>query len=144
MLDTDPNPDWLDGVPPKNHEYRSCGAIGIPGHQGISNGWADTYRFFLGGQYFVLDGGDGQPVVPPGDYIIRITVNPPFVAQAGEPCPYTDPNGFCHQLPESHYDNNVAEVTVTIPDRPGKTGFGPAAGSIVQNTEGDEHGDKIK
>ena len=146
MLDTDPNPDWLDGVPPKNHEFRSCGAIGIPGNQGISSGWADTYRFFLGGQYFVLDGGDGQPVVPPGDYIIRVTVNPGYVPQNGEPCRFADPNhqGVCHQLPESNYDNNVSEVTVTIPDHPGRSGFGPAAGSIVQTTEGDEHGDKIK
>jgi len=146
MLDTDPNPDWLDGVPPKNHEFRSCGAIGIPGNQGISSGWADTYRFFLGGQYFVLDGGDGQPVVPPGNYIIRITVNPGFIPQNGEPCRYADPNhpGVCHQLPESNYENNIAEVPVTIPDHPGKGGSGPAAGSIVQSDEADEHGDKIK
>ena len=127
MLDTDPNPDWLDGVPPKNHEFRSCGAIGIPGNQGISAGWADTYRFFLGGQYFVLDGGDGQPVVPPGDYVIRVTVNPGYVPQNGEPCRYADPNhpGVCHQLPESNYENNVSEVTVTIPDHPGRSGSGP-------------------
>ena len=146
MLDTDPNPDWLDGVPPKNHEFRSCGAIGIPGNQGISAGWADTYRFFLGGQYFVLDGGDGQPVVPPGDYAIRVTVNPGYVPQNGEPCRYADPNhpGVCHQLPESNYENNVSEVTVTIPDHPGRSGSGPGAGSIVQNSEADEHGDKIK
>jgi hypothetical protein len=146
MLDTDPNPDWLDGVPPKNHEFRSCGGIGIPGNQGISSGWADTYRFFLGGQYFVLDGGDGQPVVPPGDYIIRVTVNPGYIPQNGEPCRFADPNhpGVCHQLLESNYDNNVSEVTVTIPDHPGRSGFGPAAGSIVQTSEGDEHGDKIK
>ena len=146
MLDTDPNPDWLDGVPPKNHEFRSCGGIGIPGNQGISSGWADTYRFFLGGQYFVLDGGDGQPVVPPGDYIIRVTVNPGYIPQNGEPCRFADPNhpGVCHQLPESNYDNNVSEVTVTIPDHPGRSGSGPAAGSIVQTSEGDEHGDKIK
>jgi Lysyl oxidase len=149
MLDTDPNPDWLAGVPPKNHEFRSCGAIGIPGNQGISSGWADTYRFFLGGQYFVLDGGDGQPAVPAGDYIIRITVNPPYTPAAGEPCRVlekidADGNQICHQLPESNYANNVADVPITIPDRPGKTGFGPAAGSLTQNAEGDEHGDKIK
>ena len=144
MLDTDPNPDWLDGVPPRNGQFRSCGAIGIPGNQGISAGWADTYRFFLGGQYFVLDGGDGQPVVPPGDYYIQITVNPPFTAQNGEPCPYKDTQGFCHQLPESDYTNNVARVKVTIPDRPGKTGYGPATGSLVQKEEGDEHGNRIK
>jgi len=73
----------------------------------------------------VLDGGDGQPVVPPGDYVIRITVNPPFVAGPGEPCPFTDTLGFCHQLPESDYTNNVAEITLTIPDHPGRQGVGP-------------------
>lgn len=62
MLDTDPNPAYY-GRPPRAGQFRSCGAIGIPGNQGISAGWADTYRFFLGGQYFVLDGGDGQPLL---------------------------------------------------------------------------------
>lgn len=132
MLDTDPNPAYLGGSPPKSGKYRSCGAIGIPGNQGITAGWADTYRFTLGGQYFVLDGGDGQPVVPPGEYIIRITVNPPFVAQSGEPCPYTDTNGFCHQLPETNYDDNVGQTTINIPAHPGRKGAGPLAG----NTEG--------
>ena len=83
MLDTDPNPAWM-GQPPRSPKYRSCGAVNIPGNQGISSGWADTYRFFLGGQYFLLDGGDGQPVVPPGNYVIRITVNPGFIPAPGE------------------------------------------------------------
>ena len=108
-----------------SRNFLRCGAIGIPGNQGISKGWADTYVWLLGGQYFVLDGGDGQPVVPPGDYIIRITVNPPFTAAPGEPCPFTDGAGFCHQLPESDYTNNVAEITLTIPDHPGRQGVGP-------------------
>ena len=122
---------------PNNNPYnfRSCGAVGIPGNQGISKGWADVYVWQLGGQYFVLDGGDGQPVVPPGDYIIRITVNPPFVAQNGEPCPYVDTLGFCHQLPESDYTNNVAEVSVTIPDHPGKQGVGPLKNQPQITTE---------
>jgi hypothetical protein len=118
---------------PANNDrnYLSCGAPAtttepaIPGNQGISVGWADTYVWKLGGQYFVLDGGDGQAIVPPGDYIIRITVNPPFIAQNGEPCPNVDPNGFCHQLPELNYDNNVAEIQITIPPHPGKQGVGP-------------------
>src|SRR5829696_8451341 len=80
MLDTDPNPQWLGGPTPGPGKYRNCGAIGIPGNQGITAGWADTYNLHLGGQYFVLDGGDGQPVVPPGSYILRITANPPFTA----------------------------------------------------------------
>ena len=128
MLDTDPNPAYY-GQPAKNPTYRSCGAVGIPGNQGISSGWADTYRFTLAGQYFVLDGGDGQPVVPPGNYRIRITVNPAFVAQAGEACPYTDTTGLCHQLPESDYTNNVTEVPVFIPAHPGRQGAGPLAGN---------------
>src|SRR4030095_10961431 len=67
MLDTDPNPAYI-GEAPKSPQFHSCGTLDLPGNQGISHGWTDTYRFFLGGQYFVLDGGDGQPVVPPGDY----------------------------------------------------------------------------
>jgi len=110
---------------PRN--FLSCGAPGIAGNQGISKGWADVYVWKLGGQYFVLDGGDGQPVVPPGQYIIRITVNPGFVPQGGEPCRFADPNhpGVCHQLPESDFENNVSQVTITIPDHPGRQGVGP-------------------
>jgi hypothetical protein len=150
MLDTDPNPPGLVGAePPRPGIFRSCGRVGIPGNQGISHGWADTYRFFLGGQYFVLDGGDGQPPVPPGRYVIRITVNPPFTPEAGEPCRALDPvstpgHQVCHQLEESDYTNNVAEVTVDIPDYPGRSGSGPMAGTPVPTTEDDEHGEKIK
>ena len=117
MLDTDPNPAWM-GQAPGPHYYRSCGLIGVPGNQGISHGWSDTYRFFLGGQYFVLDGGDGQDPVPPGEYMLRITVNPPFIPAAGGACPHLDTHGFCHQLPESNYDNNVGVTMVSIPDHP--------------------------
>jgi len=129
MLDTDPNPQWLGGPVPGPGKYRSCGAIDIPGNQGITAGWTDTYNLHLGGQYFVLDGGDGQPVVPPGRYLIRITVNPPFGALAGEPCPYTDTLSLCHQLPESDYTNNVGQVWIDIPDRVGRSGVGPEKGS---------------
>ena len=135
MLDTDPNPASLGYGSPGPGKYRSCGAVGIPGNQGITAGWADTYRFYLAGQYFVLDGGDGQPVVPPGDYIIRVTVNPPFAAQSGEPCPYTDTNGFCHQLPETNYDDNVGQTTVKIPSHPGRDGSGPLKGDNTPTVE---------
>lgn len=135
MLDTDPNPQWLGGPTPGPPQYRNCGAVGVAGNQGISAGWADTYNLHLGGQYFVLDGGDGQPVVPPGDYLLRITVNPPFVAKRREPCPFRDSNGFCHQLPESNYDNNIGQTTINIPNRPGRTGVGPEAGSPHVNPE---------
>jgi hypothetical protein len=135
MLDTDPNPAYLPGPVPREWKYRSCGGIGIPGNQGISAGWADTYRFYLAGQYFVLDGGDGQPEVPAGNYIIRVTVNPPFVAKKGEACPYKDSKGFCHQLPESNYEDNVGEVTINIPDHPGRAGVGPLAGDNTPTAE---------
>jgi hypothetical protein len=128
MLDTDPNPAYF-GQAPGPGKYRSCGGIGIPGNQGITAGWADTYRFTLAGQYFVLDGGDGQPVIPSGNYRIRITVNPPFTAAAGEPCPNVDAKGFCHQLPESDYTNNVVEVPIFIPAHSGREGSGPLAGN---------------
>ena len=129
MLDTDPNPVPVGGVPPRAGKYRNCGAIGIPGNQGITAGWADTYRFTLAGQYFVLDGGDGQAPVPPGDYIIRITVNPPFVAEKNEPCPNVDSAGFCHQLPETNYNDNVGVTAISIPAHPGRKGVGPLAGN---------------
>jgi len=128
MLDTDPNPAYL-GAPPHAPYYNSCGDLTSGGRQGISVGWTDTYRFDLGGQYFVLDGGDGQAPVPPGHYIIRITVDPPFTPQTGEACPHRDSRGFCHQLPESNYDNNVGEVAVDIPANPGRSGVGPLAGT---------------
>jgi len=142
MLDTDPNPAFF-GQPPRNPRFRSCGTLTTPGNQGISAGWADTYRFFLGGQYFVLDGGDGQPEVPPGNYVIRITVNPGFVPQPGESIAFASPDplhpGVYHQLFESNYENNVGEFAVTIPDHPGRGGFGPMAGSKINTIDGDEH-----
>jgi len=144
MLDTDPNPAYL-GESPRDHQYRSCGTTSSAGHQGISHGWADTYRFFLGGQYFILDGGDGQAQVPPGRYVIRITVNPPFVAAPGERCPHTDPFGFCHQLPESDYSNNIGAAIINIPDHPGRAGIGPLAGSAVPTAKDEiEQDDKTK
>jgi hypothetical protein len=139
MLDTDPNPVPVGGVPPKAGKFRNCGAIGFPGNQGITAGWADTYRFTLPGQYFVLDGGDGQAPVPPGDYVIRITVNPPFVAKRGETCPHVDSKGFCHQLPETNYEDNIATTEIFIPDHPGRKGVGPLAGN-TEAAQNCDHG----
>src|SRR5205085_10327282 len=103
----------------------------------------DTYRLFLGVQYFVLDGGDGQPEVPTGADVIRITVNPGFVQQPGESIPFASPDPLhprvCHQLFESNYENNVGEFAVTIPDHPGKEGSGPMAGSKINSIDDDEH-----
>ncbi|MDP9205552.1 MAG: lysyl oxidase family protein [Gemmatimonadota bacterium] len=132
MLDTDPNPAWF-GEPPRDQNFMSCGYPGIAGFQGISHGWTDTYRFTLGGQYFVLDGGDGQPVVPPGDYFIRITVNPSYAAPKKGGCPRaTDPSGLCHNFWESNYSNNVAIAKVSIPAHVGRAGVGPLSGSAVE------------
>ena len=135
MLDTDPNPASLGYGSPGPGKYHSCGGVGIPGNQGVTAGWADTYRFYLAGQYFVLDGGDGQDPVPPGEYVIRVTVNPPFVAQPGEPCPHKDTNGFCHQLPESNYDDNVGQTTIKIPSHVGRDGHGPLKGDNTPAVE---------
>jgi hypothetical protein len=138
MLDTDPNPAWY-GQSAKSPQFRNCGAIGFPGNQGISKGWTDTYRFTLGGQYFVLDGGDGQAVVPPGNYMIRITANPGFVAKKGQACPNRDSQGLCHTLPESDYTNNVGVAYINIPDHPGRDGVGPLAGTEHVTDEQPEH-----
>jgi len=127
MLDITP---WQTDGGVSSWVYRSCGTKTLHGFQGISVGYADTYNKHLGGQYFVLDGGDNQAPILPGLYIIRITVNPPFVAARGEACPHVDPHGFCHQLLESNYDNNVGEVLIMIPDHPGKQGFGPGSNDI--------------
>ena len=116
------------GQQPTSWVYRSCGRVGIPGNQGISVGWADQYYKWLQGQYFVID----QAVVPPGPYLIRIHVNPPFTtSNRGEPCPVKDAQGFCHQFRESDYSNNIAEISITIPDRTGKTGYGPGGGQGI-------------
>jgi hypothetical protein len=140
MLDTDPNPAWLGESPGPNY-YLSCGRIGVPGNQGISHGWADTYRFFLGGQYFVLDGGDGQPPVPAGDYVLRITVNPPYAPDRKGNCPrFKDPaTGLCHQFQESNYANNVRSTIVQIPDHPGRDGVGPLKDEKPLGFEPAEH-----
>ena len=123
MLDTDPyNVNNGDGT----WTYRSCGTLTRDGFQGISAGWADTYVFKLGGQYFVLDGGDGQPVVPPGAYTIEVEVNPAYAPDKGKACPrVTDvATGLCHQFAELRYDNNVGRANIIIPDHPGRSGYG--------------------
>jgi hypothetical protein len=122
MLDTDPfNTNSGDG----RWTYRNCGTLTADGFQGISSGWADTYVFKLGGQYFLLDGGDGQPPVPPGVYTIRVEVNPAYVPDNGGPClRFIDPDGKCRQFKETNYANNVGEATVIITDHPGRSGYG--------------------
>lgn len=143
MLDTDP---YNVGTGDGRWNYRNCGSTTFDGNQGISDGWADTYVFKLAGQYFVLDGGDGQPVVPPGVYTIRVTVNPPYTAQPGEPCPVTDGAGFCHKFAESNYANNVGQATVVVTEHPGRTGYGPLKNSpaITREDEIEKDGNSKK
>ena len=141
MLDTDPyNVGTGDGT----WNYRNCGTTERDGFQGISDGWADTYVWKLGGQYFVLDGGDGQPPVPPGVYTIRVEVNPAYAPERGKGCPrITDPlTGMCHQFAESDYTNNFGAATVIIQDKPGRTGYGTIknAGKITATDEIDHQG----
>jgi Lysyl oxidase len=129
MLDIDPyNTQNGDGT----WTYRNCGNLTADGFQGISSGWSDTYVFKLGGQYFVLDGGDNQPVVPPGVYTIEVEVNPAYAPTHGQ-CPRVkDPlTGLCHQFAETNYANNVGRATVIIPDHPGRSGYG----TIKDNTK---------
>ena len=124
MLDTDPyNIINGDGT----WTYRNCGSLTRDGFQGVSSGWADTYVFKLGGQYFVLDGGDGQPVVPPGVYTIEIEVNPAYAPDSQGRCPRVKDalTGLCHQFAEANYANNVGRATVTITGHPGRAGYGP-------------------
>jgi hypothetical protein len=137
MLDTDPfNVNNGDGT----WTYRSCGNLTRDGFQGISTGWADTYVFKLGGQYFVLDGGDGQPVVPPGVYTIEIHVNPPYAADKKGNCPLAKDaaTGECHQIAESDYTNNVGRATVQITGHPGRAGYGPLKNNNDKITADDE------
>ena len=119
---------------PGSWQYRNCGrpaipSLGLPeiaGNQGISVGWADTYVKWLAGQYFVVDD------LPGGIYLLRIVVNPPFAEVAGQPCPFKDGAGMCHNFEESDYTNNVGEVYITLPDgRPGKMGWGPGGNQLV-------------
>jgi hypothetical protein len=144
MLDTDPfNVNNGDGT----WNYRSCGTASRDGFQGITDGWADTYIWFLAGQFFVLDGGDGQPIVPPGKYFIEVEVNPAYAPNGGKQgCPrVTDAaTGMCHQFAESNYANNTSRVAITIPDHPGRSGYGPLKNTTKTITAEDEidHYDK--
>jgi hypothetical protein len=139
MLDTDPNPSWMGEPPAGDRNYLSCGTADPRdprGFQGVAHGWADTYHFTLGGQFFVLDGGDGQAPVPPGDYYIEVTVNPAYAPPKRGGCPLvTDrATGLCHQFAESDYSNNTSRAYITIPAHPGK-GVGPEKDSAVLDYE---------
>ena len=142
MLDTDPyNTNNGDGT----WTYRSCGTTTRDGFQGVSTGWSDTYMFFLGGQFFVLDGGDNQPVVPPGLYTIEVEVNPAYAPDKRGVCPrITDPRtGLCHQFAESNYANNVGRATISITGHPGRDGYGTIKNAKTVAAEDEvDHKDK--
>jgi hypothetical protein len=119
MIDTTPYNSGGGGTTP--WVYRNCGTPEHAGFQGISVGYADTYVKALGGQYFVLD--DPSEPVPPGQYVLRITVNPGFPKVTGQKCPVFDAaGGLCHNFAESSYTDNVGQITITLPNRTGKTG----------------------
>lgn len=109
------------GPPGGKRTYDSCGTRSSPGFQGISSGWADSYNRVLDGQFFVVDAG----VAPPGAYLLRITVNPPFACGAGDDARPRDAAGFCHMFAESDYTNNVGETDVVIPSDVKSNGSGP-------------------
>lgn len=135
MLDIDPYlPEFRDA--PRN--YLNCGNQSTDGFQGISKGFADVYVWKLGGQYFVLDGGDGQRVVPAGDYYIEVEVNPAYAPDKKGNCPRVkDPlTGMCHQFAESNYANNTTRVLVWIapsgPSGPEKNSKDPTAADDIE------------
>lgn len=66
-------------------------------NQGLSRGWEDVYAADLECQW--VDVTD----VAPGDYTLRVEVNPPL------------PNSDERRLIERDYDNNVLEIPVSIP-----------------------------
>jgi hypothetical protein len=126
MLDTTP---WAqDGTAPKGRYYTNCGNLTIHGNQGISTGFGDMYVKQLPGQLFLLS--DPNEPVPPGRYVVRVTANPPFAAKKGDVCPVKDPAGFCHMFREQRYDNNIGEIVIEVPNRVGRTGYGPGAGQF--------------
>jgi hypothetical protein len=135
MLDTTPYAQ--SGTAPKARYYMNCGNLTVHGNQGISTGFGDMYFKALPGQLFLLS--DPNEPVPPGRYVIRITANPPFVQTAGEVCPAKDSKGFCHMFKEASYDNNVGEVMIEVPDRVGRTGYGPGAGQFKEELDSYHH-----
>ncbi|MGH7672368.1 MAG: lysyl oxidase family protein, partial [Gemmatimonadales bacterium] len=56
MIDVTP---WRTDGGGGPRKYDACGTQVSRGNQGISVGYADSYDKHIGGQYFVLDGGDG-------------------------------------------------------------------------------------
>lgn len=80
--------DWtmpLYGVDQTRHYIDCNGSL-----QGMSRGWADRYGYQLAGQEIDTTG------LPPGHYVLRITVNP------------------ARNLYETDWTDNVSEVTISL------------------------------
>ena len=110
MDDSEP---FLPGVSANSWVYRACGTLTTHGIQGVHSGWSDVYVRTLPGQYFVLD--DSTQPTPPGEYVIRVTVNPPYLPDSTDACPVRDEQNFCRVLRESDYTDNVATLRITLP-----------------------------
>ncbi len=85
--------DWNPWAYPNDDNVYTCS------NQGLSSGWQDVYAGTLDCNW--IDITD----VEPGDYTLRISINPPRPDTAVAP------------LIESNYDNNVLDVPVTITGR---------------------------
>ena len=109
MDDSEP---FLPGIDSHSWVYRACGTMTQHGRQGVHTGWSDVYARTLPGQYFVLD--DPAQPTPPGEYIIRVTVNPPYLPDSSDACPFRDEQHFCRVLRESNYSDNVATLRITL------------------------------
>lgn len=109
----DDSEPFMPGVDPRSWVYRSCGTLRTHGNQGVHVGWTDIYARTLPGQYFVLD--DSTQPTPAGDYVIRITVNPPYLPDSTDACPVRDEQNFCRVLRESSYTDNMATLRIAIP-----------------------------
>ena len=55
-----------------------------------------------------------QPA-PAGDYVIRVSVNPPYLPVSTDACPIHDEHGFCRVLRERSYTDNVVMLRITLP-----------------------------
>jgi Lysyl oxidase len=103
-------------------------------YQGVSQGWGDIYGANLDGQFFLLN--EAGLNLQPGQYKVRLTVNPAYTPQTGEVCPVAMPNGQCRMFRESSYENNTGETTVSISAAQlGLTTSNPASSAPCSNCD---------
>lgn len=58
---------------------------------------------------------DPAQQTPPGNYVIRVTVNPPYFPDSTDACPVLDEQGFCRVIRESNYTDNVTVLHIALP-----------------------------